>query len=179
VIFKTFKIKDLVLIKPEIFKDGRGHFFEAFNKSKLEKYIKKKIKIYQLNKSYSKKDTLRGIHFQKKPFEQGKIISVNKGEIFDVAVDLRTNSKTYFKHQSVILNEKNKYSFWIPPGFGHGFKVLSRIAEVEYLTTEKYQPKYERSIRFDDKKLSIKWPRPKKIFISKKDENAPFLKDLF
>ncbi len=161
---KKTKFKGLVILNGVKHYDKRGYLRELV----LEKLIKKKFK-FQIT-SVSKKNVLRGLHFQiKKP--QGKLISVIKGEIFDVAVDLRKNSKTFGKHFSIKLNEKNCSSVFIPPGFAHGFLTLKKENIVCYSCTEYRSPNNERSIRYNDPKLKIKWPF-KKPNISLKDKNA-------
>ena len=161
---KKTKFKGLVILNGVKHYDKRGYLRELV----LERLIKKKFK-FQIT-SVSKKNVLRGLHFQiKKP--QGKLISVIKGEIFDVAVDLRKNSKTFGKHFSIKLNEKNCSSVFIPPGFAHGFLTLKKENIVCYSCTEYRSPNYERSLRYNDPKLKIKWPL-KKPNISLKDKNA-------
>ena len=161
---KKTKFKDLMIINGVKHQDKRGYLRELI----LEKLIKKKFK-FQIT-SLSKKNVLRGLHFQiKKP--QGKLISVIKGEIFDVAVDLRKNSKSYGKHFSIRLSEKNCTSVFIPPGFAHGFLSLKKENIVCYSCTEYRSPNYERSLKYDDPKLKIRWPS-KKPNISIKDKDA-------
>ena len=162
-IIKT-KFKDLIIYKKKTFKDKRGFFRELY----LQKHFKTKFPFDVM--SYSKKNVLRGLHFQiKKP--QGKLISVIKGEIFDVAVDMRKNSKTFGKHFSIKLNENNCSSVFIPPGFAHGFLTLKNENIVCYSCTEYRSAKNERSLKYNDPKLKIKWP-VKKPKISLKDRNA-------
>ena len=161
---KKTKFKGLVILNGVKHYDKRGYLRELV----LERLIKKKFK-FQIT-SISKKNVLRGLHFQiKKP--QGKLISVIKGEIFDVAVDMRKNSKTFGKHFSIKLNEKNCYSVYIPPGFAHGFLTLKKENIVCYSCTEYRSPNNERSLKYNDPKLKIKWPF-KKPNISLKDKNA-------
>ena len=161
---KKTKFKGLLILSGVKHEDKRGYLRELV----LEKLINKKFK-FQIT-SVSKKNVLRGLHFQiKKP--QGKLISVIKGEIFDVAVDLRKNSKSYGKHFSIRLSEKNCTSVFIPPGFAHGFLSLKKENIVCYSCTEYRSPNYERSLKYDDPKLKIRWPSQKPN-ISKKDKNA-------
>ena len=161
---KKTKFKGLLILNGFRHKDKRGYLRELV----IEKLIKKKFK-FQIT-SLSKKNVLRGLHFQvKKP--QGKLISVIKGEIFDVAVDLRKSSKTFGKYFSIRLSEKNCTSVFIPPGFAHGFLSLKKENIVCYSCTEYRSPKNERSLKYNDPKLNIKWPL-KKPNISLKDENA-------
>jgi dTDP-4-dehydrorhamnose 3,5-epimerase len=174
--FKKLNIPGLILIEPQVFEDERGFFLETYK----EKDFKKngiKEKFLQENHSKSKKGVLRGLHFQKEPFAQGKLIRVIRGEIFDVAVDIRKRSKTYGKWLGINLSDKNKKMLYIPPGFAHGFCVLSNFAEVVYKCTKPYSLKHEGGIRWDDKALNIKWP-VKNPIVSKKDLKWPPFKDL-
>ncbi len=169
--FQKLKIPELILITPEVFQDKRGFFLETYKESDFAKNgIKEKF--VQENHSKSKKGVLRGLHFQKPPFSQGKLVRVIRGEIFDVAVDIRKNSKTYGKWVGIKLSEKNKKMLYIPPGFAHGFCVLSDFAEVIYKCTKPYSPKHESGILWNDKTLKIKWPIKKPI-LSKKDLSWP------
>ena len=162
-ILKT-KFKDLVLFQNISFKDNRGYFKEIL----LEKNLKKKFPFTVM--SFSKKNVVRGLHIQhKKP--QGKFVTVLKGKIFDVALDLRKNSKTFGKVFKCILSEKNDKSIYIPPGFAHGFCSLDNENYVIYSCTKYRDASSEASIRYNDKKLKISWP-VKKPIISKKDKNA-------
>tara|TARA_Y100001970_G_C14249605_1_gene870806 strand:- start:3204 stop:3725 length:522 start_codon:yes stop_codon:yes gene_type:complete len=162
-------IEDLKLIEPRVFNDERGYFFESFNQKKFKKEIGN-IVFVQDNESYSKYGVLRGLHYQKAPYEQSKLVRVIKGEIQDVAVDLRLESPTYLKHFSCILNEQNKKQLFIPKGFAHGFLVLSNYAIVNYKTDKHYHPDYETTILFNSKDLAIKWNLEfDKIKLSKKD----------
>jgi len=161
---KKTKFKGLVILIGIRHQDKRGYLRELV----LEKLIKKRFK-FQIT-SVSKKNVLRGLHYQiKKP--QGKLISVIKGEVFDVAVDLRKNSKTFGKHFSITLNEKNCYSVYIPPGFAHGFITTKKENIVCYSCTEYRSPKNEKSLKYNDPRLKIKWP-VKRPIVSKKDRNA-------
>ncbi len=161
---KKTKFKGLLILNGIKHEDKRGYLRELV----LEKLINKKFKFQIL--SLSKKNVLRGLHFQiRKP--QGKLISVIKGEIFDVAVDIRKNSKTFGKHFSIRLSDKNCTSVYIPPGFAHGFLTLKKENIICYSLTEYRSPKDERSLKYNDPKLKIKWPI-KKPNISVKDKNA-------
>ena len=166
---KKSKFKDLVIINNTAFKDKRGYFKELLREKKLKK------RFPFLVMSFSKKNVIRGLHLQKKN-SQGKFISVIKGKIFDVVVDLRKNSKTYGKYLSTILSEKNSKSIFIPPGFAHGFCALSNENYVVYSCTKYRDEKSEIGIKFDDKDLKINWPIKKPI-ISNKDKNNLSLKD--
>jgi dTDP-4-dehydrorhamnose 3,5-epimerase len=165
----------VLVIKPETFEDNRGFFLESFNE---DKYAKEGIEynFVQDNHSRSSKGVLRGLHFQKtKP--QGKLVRVIRGMVYDVAVDIRLDSPTYGQWESVILSEENKTQFWIPPGFAHGFLVLSEIADFVYKCTDYYEPSDEHSLLWNDPDLNISWPieEPK---LSRKDKNALLFADL-
>ena len=163
-------IPDVILIKPDIFDDERGFFFEAFNQKKFNEAIGQEIIFVQDNHSKSKKGVLRGLHYQEEPFMQGKLVRVIQGEIFDVAVDIRKGSDTFGKWVSQVLSSKNKYQLWIPKGFAHGFISLTENAEVIYKTTNYYSPKHEKVIKFNDEKFKISWPKiDHKIILSRRD----------
>ena len=157
-------LKDLFIIKNKTFKDKRGYFKELARENK----INKKFPFHVM--SYSKKNVIRGLHIQTKD-SQGKFISVIKGRIFDVAVDLRRNSKTFGKIYTCILSEKNSKSIFIPPDFAHGFQALDKENYIIYSCTKYRNEKSETTINFNDKDLEIKWPS-KKNLISKKDSNG-------
>ena len=166
---RKLKFKDLLIISNTSFKDKRGYFKELLKEKKLKK------RFPFLVMSFSKKNVIRGLHLQKKN-SQGKFISVIKGKIFDVVVDLRKNSKTYGKHLSTILSEKNSKSIFVPPGFAHGFCALSKENYIVYSCTKYRDEKSEIGIKFNDKDLKIKWPIKKPI-ISAKDKNNLSLKE--
>ena len=166
---KKSKFKDLVIISNTSFKDKRGYFKELLKEKKLKK------RFPFLVMSFSKKNVVRGLHLQKKN-SQGKFISVIKGKIFDVVVDLRKNSKTYGKYLSTILSEKNSKSIFIPPGFAHGFCALSKENYVVYSCTKYRDEKSEIGIKFNDQDLKINWPIKKPI-ISNKDKNNISLRE--
>ena len=173
-IYQT-KIRGLILIKTNKFFDRRGCFFESFNK-KIYSKIEIKNSFIQDNFSISKKNVLRGLHYQKKK-PQGKLIRVIKGKILDVAVDIRKNSKTFGKYQSFILSEDNCKQLWIPKNFAHGFISLSSNTIVNYKCTDFYDPKDQNTILWNDKDLKIKWPIKKPI-MSKKDKDGIFFRDI-
>lgn len=151
------KLKDCLIIKPNVFEDDRGFFLETFNTDRYIKLAKINTPFVQDNHSHSKKGVLRGLHFQKnKP--QGKLVRVIKGEVYDVAVDIRKDSPTFGQWEGVILSEKNKTQFWVPPGFAHGFIVLSDTADFEYKCTDYYDPDDEGCILWNDPDLAISWP---------------------
>jgi len=158
------KFKDLFITKNKIFKDNRGYFKELLR----ENIIKKKFPFLVM--SYSKKNVIRGLHLQTQN-SQGKFVTVIKGRVFDIAVDLHKNSKTYGKYFSCILSEKNSNSIYIPPGFAHGFQALDKENYIIYNCTKYRNSKSEIAIKYDDKKLKIKWPLKRQI-VSKKDKDA-------
>jgi len=171
---KSTKLKfpEVLLLEPEIFEDERGFFYESFNQNKFEKATGKKIYFVQDNFSRSKKNTLRGMHYQLPPMAQGKLVSVLQGEIFDVVVDLRISSKTFGDYICQKLNSVTKQQLWVPEGFAHGFLVTSDFAEVMYKTTNFYSPNYERSIIWSDPDLFINWPNHNNVLLSDKDKKA-------
>ena len=174
-VIKT-KLKDCVIIEPKVFGDERGFFLETFQADRYADLAGITFPFVQDNHSRSSKGVLRGLHFQKtKP--QGKLVRVVRGEVYDVAVDLRSGSATYGQWEAVILSEENKTQFWVPPGFAHGFVVLSETADFEYKCTDYYDPSDEGSLLWNDPDLNIPWPidNPK---LSEKDVNAPLLADL-
>ena len=174
--FKRLEIPDVILIKPKVFEDERGFFMETYKKLDFEK-AGIKGEFIQDNHSKSKYGVLRGLHFQKKPFEQAKLIRCIKGKIFDVVVDLRRDSPTFSKHYSVELSEENKLMLYIPRGFAHGFQVLSEEAEVIYKVDNVYAPAYESGIIWNDPTLKIDWPIKEPI-LSEKDKNWPTFQEL-
>ncbi|MFT6689222.1 MAG: dTDP-4-dehydrorhamnose 3,5-epimerase [Saprospiraceae bacterium] len=166
-------IQDLVIIKPRVFEDSRGYFFEAYNQAKFyESGIK--YQFIQDNQSFSKRGVIRGLHLQINPFAQAKLVRVLEGEILDVAVDLRKNSATFGKHFSVILSAENKKQLVVPHGIAHGFSVLSTTASVIYKVDQVYHKESERGIRYDDPTLAIDWRLDaNEIIISEKDLILP------
>jgi dTDP-4-dehydrorhamnose 3,5-epimerase len=171
--FIATDIEDLYIIEPKIYNDQRGFFFESFNK---EIFLKNGINIdfVQDNHSKSSKGVLRGIHYQIiKP--QGKLVRVVSGSVYDVAVDLRSNSKTFGHWFGVELSAENKLQLWIPPGFGHAFLSLKDNTEFLYKTTEFYFPELDRSINPFDSRINIDWPQTEQIIQSSKDLLAPNL----
>jgi len=163
---KTF-IEDLLVIEPRLFKDERGFFYESFNKNNLDKIVN--IVFVQDNESKSYKGVVRGLHFQRPPFEQTKLVRCVSGKILDVAVDLRINSKTYGKSFSMELSSENNKQLFVPKGFAHGFQVLSETAIVNYKVDNFYNSKSEKGIIWNDKDLSIDWNLDLKPILSKKD----------
>ncbi len=166
------EISDLLIFEPSVFGDERGFFFESFNRRIFEDAVGRRISFVQDNHSRSEKNVLRGLHFQKAPYEQGKLVRCIHGEVYDVAVDIRKNSRTYGKWFGVILSAHNKRQLWIPEGFAHGFLVMSNTAEFVYKTTNYYNPSSEGSICWNDPSLDIKWPLEGKPLLSEKDSCA-------
>jgi len=174
-IIKTF-IENLLVIEPQLFRDDRGFFYESYNKKKLDKNIK--IVFVQDNESKSIKGVIRGLHFQAPPFEQTKLVRCVSGNILDVAVDLRTNSKTYGKSFSIELSSINNKQLFIPKGFAHGFQVLSNEAIVNYKVDEHYNSDTDSGIIWNDKDLSIDWNLDIKPILSNKDLKLDLFKNL-
>lgn len=170
-------IPDVKIIEPAFFGDDRGFFLETFHVKRYQEMLGINLDFVQDNHSRSTKGVLRGLHFQKtKP--QGKLVRVVRGEVFDVAVDIRKGSPTYGKWEGIILSEENKRQFWIPPGFAHGFLVLSDIADFEYKCTDYYDASDEGSVLWSDPQLNISWPNICEIKTSFKDSAAGLLSDL-
>lgn len=163
-------IEDLMLLEPEVFGDSRGYFFESYNNNTF-KELGLKFNFIQDNEAKSSKGVLRGLHFQKPPFAQTKLIRVIQGEILDVVVDLRENSKTYGTVFSHVLNDSNKLQLLVPKGFAHGYVVLSEMSIVSYKVDEKYMPSEEDGIRWNDETLNIDWILGESaLILSEKDE---------
>jgi dTDP-4-dehydrorhamnose 3,5-epimerase len=172
-------IPEVILIKPKVFEDARGFFLESYKQSDFEKYGIKDTFV-QDNHSKSTKGVLRGLHYQKEPAAQGKLVRCIKGKIFDVAVDIRKNSPTYGKWVGYELSEENKLMLFIPKGFAHGFLTLSEEAEIIYkVSGAEYSKEYEKGIIWNDKTINIKWPLEniKEIILSDKDKNLPTLEE--
>ena len=169
------KIKDLLVIKQDVFTDERGYFFETYNKERFAQHGLDMVFV-QDNESQSTRGVLRGLHFQKPPFTQGKLVRVVKGAVMDVAVDLRKGSPTYGQWESVVLTEDNKFMYWIPEGFAHGFVCLEDQTVFTYKCTNVYNKASEGSIRWDDPDLNIDWGIGDPI-LSEKDKVAPLFKD--
>ena len=164
-------IEGLLVIKPKFFADNRGDFFESCSKAAFEKEGLH-LNFVQDNQSLSAKGVLRGLHFQNPPFAQGKLVIVIKGAVLDVVVDIRKNSATFGKHFSLVLSGENKTSFWIPPGFAHGFITLEEDTIFSYKCTEVYNKQSEGSIVWNDKDLNIDWGMEDPI-VSGKDAESP------
>ena len=152
-------IEGALEIIPEIFFDERGYFYETWNYKNFNNLIESNINFVQDNQSFSKKNTLRGLHFQLNPSAQGKLVKVTQGEIFDVIVDLRQSSKTFLSWAGILLTSKLKNQIWVPEGFAHGFLTLSQEAIVEYKVTNFWDKELERTLIWNDSSISIDWPK--------------------
>jgi len=173
--FKSLDIAEVILVEPKVFEDDRGFFMETY---KMPDFVASGIRgnFVQDNFSRSSRGVLRGLHYQNPPFTQGKLVRVVRGEIFDVAVDIRKGSPTYGKWVKTILSEENKNMLYIPEGFAHGFCVLSEIAEVAYKSTGIYSHRAEAGIIYNDADLNIDWPIEEPI-LSSKDKKWPTLRE--
>lgn len=174
--FEKQKIEDVILVKPKVFGDNRGFFMEAYKKSDfIENGIT--VEFNQDNHSKSTKGVLRGLHYQKAPYGQAKLVRCSKGRIYDVAVDIRPDSKTFGQYVKVELSEGNKQMLFIPEGFAHGFVVLSDEAELLYKASGEYAPQADSGIRWNDETIGIDWGIDFEPILSEKDKNQPFLKE--
>ncbi|MEI8067435.1 MAG: dTDP-4-dehydrorhamnose 3,5-epimerase [Candidatus Shapirobacteria bacterium] len=173
--FIKTKIEGLVIIEPSVFADDRGFFMETYNQKVFaENGID--VTFVQDNHSRSSKGVLRGLHFQQEPYAQDKLIRCTKGEVFDVAIDLRPDSPTFGQYEGIVLSEENKKMFFIPKGFAHGFLVLSEIADFQYKCTNLYNKESEGGLMWNDPKVAIDWPKLDINYIlSEKDNNWPNL----
>lgn len=172
---ETTKLSGVLIIKPEVFGDERGFFMESFHEARYRDEAGIEEKFVQDNRSHSSKGVLRGIHFQKsKP--QGKLVHVTQGEVFDVAVDIDPQSKTFKQWIGVSLSAGNHLQFYVPPGYGHGFLVLSDIADFQYKCTQFYDPEDEDGILWNDPDIGIDWPLDS-VLLSEKDKSAKTLNE--
>ena len=169
------EIEDVLLLRPSVHADSRGCFFESYNKMLLSK-MNLDIDFVQDNESKSDFGVLRGIHFQKPPFEQSKLVRVIKGKVQDIAIDLRPKSQTYKQYVSVILDDEKREQLFIPKGFGHAFLTLSKYAIVAYKVDYIYNKDSDSGIKYDDSSINIDWKLDKnQIILSDKDKNLPYL----
>jgi len=168
-------INDVLIFEPTVFGDERGFFMETFRESEF-RGLGLNVQFVQDNHSLSSKGVLRGLHYQIRQ-AQGKLVRVIAGEVYDVAVDLRKNSATFGQHVGVHLSAENKHIFWVPPGFAHGFVVLSEKAEFIYKCTEYYAPEHELSLLWNDPQLNINWPLAGEPELSNKDQKGVLLAD--
>ena len=173
--FTKTAIKDLYIIEPTVFGDNRGYFMETYNEADF-RAAGLRYTFVQDNQSSSRKGVLRGMHFQK-TYPQAKLVRVLKGEVFDVAVDLRRDSETYGKWVGVLLSEENKKQFLVPRGFAHGFLVVSDYAEFAYKCDELYHPEDAGGIPYDDPDIGIEWPHVEELILSEKDKKHPALRE--
>jgi dTDP-4-dehydrorhamnose 3,5-epimerase len=173
-IIKT-ELQGLLIIKPDVFEDERGYFFESYNREKF-KNAGIDLKFVQDNESKSKKDVIRGLHLQAPPFEQGKLVRVMRGSVLDVAVDIRKNSPTYGKWASIELSGQNKWMYWIPPGFAHGFATLEDETIFFYKCTNVYNKDAERCFFWNDPDININWGISSPV-VSQRDTEAPRFRD--
>ncbi len=176
-IFRT-EIEGLLIIEPRVFRDSRGYFFESFNERDFAEQVAP-VKFVQDNESQSAYGVVRGLHFQKPPYAQAKLVRVISGRVLDVAVDLRTGSPTYGKYCAVELSGENQRQFYIPKGFAHGFSVLSEKAVFQYKCDNFYMPESEASVLWNDPEIGIDWKIPAEdVILSEKDSQSPLLKEL-
>jgi dTDP-4-dehydrorhamnose 3,5-epimerase len=176
--FIKTEIPDVYIIEPSVFGDDRGYFLESFNLEKFEVNMFP-IKFVQDNGSKSSRGVLRGLHFQKPPFAQAKLVRCIEGCVIDVAVDIRKGSPTYGKHVSVELSGENKRQLFVPRGFAHGFSVLSETAVFAYKVDNRYAPAFDSGIRYDDKELNVDWGlKEEDVQLSAKDKDLELFKDL-
>lgn len=170
-------IEGLVIIEPKVFKDARGYFFESFSQREFEEKVRP-INFVQDNESLSSYGVMRGLHYQKMPYTQSKLVRCTKGKVLDVAVDIRKDSPTYGQHVAVELTEENHLQVFIPRGFAHGFAVLSETAVIQYKCDNFYAPQADGGISILDETLGIDWQIPtEKAILSEKDLKHPLLKD--
>jgi dTDP-4-dehydrorhamnose 3,5-epimerase len=169
-------IADVLLIEPKVFGDARGFFYESFNQQAFNAATGLDVRFVQDNHSKSAKNVLRGLHYQLSRKAQGKLVRVVAGEVFDVAVDIRKDSPTFGQWVGEVLSAENKRQMWIPPGFAHGFLVLSDSAEFLYKTTDYWAPELERGILWNDPDLAIVWPLVGDPMLSTKDAQSSLLK---
>lgn len=176
-VYRETAIKGVYVIEPKVFNDSRGYFFETWKKEEFEDHVGK-IEFVQENESKSSFGVLRGLHYQKGEFSQAKLVRVIKGKVLDVAVDIRRSSPTFGQYVMTELSEENKFQFFIPRGFAHGFLVLSQEAIFTYKVDNVYAPHAEAGICWDDPQLGIEWPLSREeVLTSEKDEKAPLFKD--
>jgi len=172
--FKKMEIQDVVLITPKKFEDVRGFFSEIYKRTD---FLSERVPydFVQVNLSNSKRGVIRGLHYQMRPMEQGKLVTVMKGKIYDVAVDIRKGSPSYGKYVGVELNDQDRSLFWVPPGFAHGFQAIEDSLVV-YFVTKEYSPPHERCINWLSEEISVGWPLKEAIVIEK-DSKCPKLRD--
>ncbi len=173
------KLPEVLILEPKVFGDGRGLFFESYNRKQFKELTGVEADFVQDNHSRSAKGVLRGLHFQLDPHAQGKLVRVTAGKVFDVAVDVRRSSPRFGQWVGVELSSENNRQLWIPPGFAHGFLVLSDSADFLYKASGYYAPQYERAVRWNDPQVGIEWPLSPEVtpVVSSKDAAAAALRD--
>ncbi len=176
-------IKGPLLVKPKVYRDERGYFYESWNNKEFNRLISRDVFFVQDNHSKSSQGVLRGLHFQTKPKPQAKLVRCTNGSIYDVVVDIRENSSTFGEWFGVFLDQNNKLQFWIPEGFAHGFLSIKDDTEVQYKTNEYWDKSFERSLNWNDKEINISWPikdgnKKLNIITTGKDSLALNLRDL-
>lgn len=171
-------LPEVLIVEPRVFGDARGFFTESWNEQTFNKAVGSAVRFVQDNHSRSARGVLRGLHFQLPPHTQGKLVRVVSGAVFDVAVDLRRSSPNFGRWEGVQLTAENQRQLWVPPGFAHGFMVLSETADFLYKTTDYYAPDCEGSVRWDDPAIGITWPDVGTTpLLAEKDAKAPLLAD--
>jgi len=174
-------IKGPLLIKPKVHSDERGYFFESWNQACFNEIINKNINFKQDNQSFSRSGVLRGLHYQLKPYIQGKLVKVVAGKIFDVIVDLRMSSSTFSNWLGIVIDDVNNHQLWVPEGFAHGFLTLSNTAVVQYKVTNYWSSNHEVTLNWNDSCINIDWPESNlenKLLISNKDKMGKSLQEL-
>ena len=179
---KKISFKGPLIISPNVYQDNRGYFFESWNKNAFDEIVGERIEFVQDNQSKSSIGVLRGLHYQLPPMGQGKLVRATKGSIYDIIVDLRTDSQTFAQWGGVELNEETNNQLWVPIGFAHGFLTLSNYAIVEYKVTNFWSASAEKTLKWNDKDIKIEWPKIKYNnsipILSDKDNSAPQLFEL-
>jgi dTDP-4-dehydrorhamnose 3,5-epimerase len=171
-------LPEVLIIEPKVFGDARGFFCETWVEARFNEAVGQPVRFVQDNHSRSGRGVLRGLHYQLHPHAQGKLVRVVTGRVFDVAVDMRRSSPNFGRWEGVELSEENQRQLWIPPGFAHGFLVLSETADFLYKTTDTYAPQAEGSVRWDDPAIGIEWPLGDIVpLLADKDAKAPLLAD--
>jgi dTDP-4-dehydrorhamnose 3,5-epimerase len=171
-------IPEVIVFEPKVFGDERGWFFESFRQDIFEQHAGQR-QFVQDNESFSRYGVVRGLHYQKPPFTQGKLVRVIQGEVLDVAVDIRKGSPTFGCHEAQLLNDRNRRMMWIPPGFAHGFAVLSETAHFSYKCDAYYAPSHDAGVRWNDPALGIDWGLPEaEVNLSEKDRHQPMLSEI-
>ena len=171
------RFPEVLRLRPRLLTDERGHFSETWNAAGFEEIVGPGFTFVQDNHSRSRKGVLRGLHYQLPPRPQGKLVRVVRGQVFDVAVDIRRSSSTFGEWIAIVLSEDNNEQLWVPPGFAHGFLALTDTADVMYKVSEFYSPEHDRSLRWDDADVGIDWPLDGEPVLSEKDAGAPSLRE--